>query len=72
MERHFAYSTFSSFHEVLVENPWDKELICQFLSELPKPLHTYANYFEWKSAIPPVRLKADLPLGKSHLKHFTC
>ncbi|NXU75917.1 BUB1 kinase, partial [Oreotrochilus melanogaster] len=50
---------------VLVENPWDKELICKFLSELPKPLHTYANYFEWKSALPLIRLKAELPLGSS-------
>ncbi|KAM9017275.1 mitotic checkpoint serine/threonine-protein kinase BUB1 [Ara ararauna] len=56
---------------VLVENPWDKELICQFLSELPKPLHTYANYFEWKSAIPPIRLKDDLSLGSSTF-HVDC
>uniref|UniRef100_A0A8C6IXV5 Uncharacterized protein n=1 Tax=Melopsittacus undulatus TaxID=13146 RepID=A0A8C6IXV5_MELUD len=55
----------------LVENPWDKELICQFLSELPKPLHTYANYFECKSAIPPIRLKADIPLGSSTF-HVDC
>ncbi|NXF78830.1 BUB1 kinase, partial [Sclerurus mexicanus] len=51
--------------ELLVENPWDKELICKFLSELPKPLHTYANYFEWKSALPLITLKAELPLGSS-------
>ncbi|XP_030303429.1 mitotic checkpoint serine/threonine-protein kinase BUB1 isoform X2 [Calypte anna] len=50
---------------VLVENPWDKELICKFLSELPKPLHTYANCFEWKSALPLIRLKAELSLGSS-------
>uniref|UniRef100_A0A672TR57 BUB1 mitotic checkpoint serine/threonine kinase n=1 Tax=Strigops habroptila TaxID=2489341 RepID=A0A672TR57_STRHB len=56
---------------VLVENPWDKELVCQFLSELPKPLHTYANYFEWKSAIPSIRLKAELSLGSSSF-HVDC
>uniref|UniRef100_A0A6G1RVW5 BUB1 mitotic checkpoint serine/threonine kinase n=1 Tax=Hypotaenidia okinawae TaxID=2861861 RepID=A0A6G1RVW5_9GRUI len=55
----------------LVENPWDKELICKFLSELPKPLHTYANYFEWKSALPSVRLKTELPLGSTSF-HVDC
>ncbi|XP_009981134.1 PREDICTED: mitotic checkpoint serine/threonine-protein kinase BUB1, partial [Tauraco erythrolophus] len=56
---------------VLVENPWDKELICKFLSELPKPLHTYANYFEWKSALPSIKLKTQLPLGSSSF-HVDC
>ncbi|XP_010165139.1 mitotic checkpoint serine/threonine-protein kinase BUB1, partial [Antrostomus carolinensis] len=56
---------------VLVENPWDKELICKFLSELPKPLHTYANYFEWKSILPSIRLKAEFPLGSSSF-HVDC
>ncbi|NWX41016.1 BUB1 kinase, partial [Steatornis caripensis] len=56
---------------VLVENPWDKELISKFLSELPKPLHTYANYFEWKSTLPSIRLKAELPLGSSSF-HVDC
>ncbi|KAF1578870.1 Mitotic checkpoint serine/threonine-protein kinase BUB1, partial [Eudyptes moseleyi] len=55
----------------LVENPWDKELICKFLSELPKPLRTYANYFEWKSTLPPIKLKAELPLGSSSF-HVDC
>ncbi|NXL94393.1 BUB1 kinase, partial [Alectura lathami] len=48
---------------VLVENPWDKELICKFLSELPKPLNTYTNYFEWKSALPSIKVKAELSFG---------
>ncbi|XP_065595486.1 mitotic checkpoint serine/threonine-protein kinase BUB1 [Cyrtonyx montezumae] len=48
---------------VLVENPWDKELICKFLSELPKPLSAYANYFEWKSALPAVQVRAELHFG---------
>ncbi|NXY88917.1 BUB1 kinase, partial [Alcedo cyanopectus] len=56
---------------VLVENPWDKELICKLLSELPKPLHAYANYFEWKSSLPPIRLKTQLPLGSSSF-HMDC
>ncbi|KFP78226.1 Mitotic checkpoint serine/threonine-protein kinase BUB1, partial [Apaloderma vittatum] len=56
---------------VLVENPWDKELICKFLSELPKPLHTYANYFQWKSPLPSIRLKAELLLGSSSF-HLDC
>ncbi|NXW89498.1 BUB1 kinase, partial [Alopecoenas beccarii] len=56
---------------VLVENPWDKDLICKFLSELPKPLHTSANYFEWKSPLPPIRLKTVLPLGSSSF-HVDC
>ncbi|NXK04438.1 BUB1 kinase, partial [Herpetotheres cachinnans] len=56
---------------VLVENPWDKELICKFLSELPKTLHTYSNYFEWKSALPPITLKAELRLGSSSF-HVDC
>ncbi|KAJ7425784.1 mitotic checkpoint serine/threonine-protein kinase BUB1 [Willisornis vidua] len=53
---------------VLVENPWDKDLICQFLSELPKPLHSCANYFEWNSALPLITLKAELPLGSSSFR----
>ncbi|KAM6081534.1 mitotic checkpoint serine/threonine-protein kinase BUB1 [Chlamydotis macqueenii] len=56
---------------VLVENPWDKELICKFLSELPKPLHTYANYFEWKSALPFIKLKTELRLGSGSF-HMDC
>ncbi|NXT51100.1 BUB1 kinase, partial [Pluvianellus socialis] len=56
---------------VLVENPWDTELICKFLSELPKPLHTCANYFEWKSILPSIRLKAELSLGSSSF-HVDC
>ncbi|KFW06026.1 Mitotic checkpoint serine/threonine-protein kinase BUB1, partial [Eurypyga helias] len=56
---------------VLVENPWDKELICKFLSQLPKPLCTHANYFEWKSALPSIKLKAELPLGSSSF-HVDC
>ncbi|XP_054678583.1 mitotic checkpoint serine/threonine-protein kinase BUB1 [Grus americana] len=56
---------------VLVENPWDKELICKFLSELPKPLHTCANYFEWKATLPSIRLKAELPLGSTSF-HVDC
>ncbi|XP_027761058.1 mitotic checkpoint serine/threonine-protein kinase BUB1 [Empidonax traillii] len=56
---------------VLVENPWDKELIARFLSELPKPLHTYTNYFEWKFALPLITLKAQLPLGSSSF-HVDC
>ncbi|NWX54938.1 BUB1 kinase, partial [Promerops cafer] len=56
---------------VLVENPWDKELIGKFLSELPKPLHTYANYFEWRSPLPFIKLKAELSLGSSSF-HVDC
>ncbi|NWH87402.1 BUB1 kinase, partial [Aegithalos caudatus] len=56
---------------VLVENPWDKELIGKFLSELPKPLHTYSNYFEWKSPLPFIKLKAELSLGSSSF-HVDC
>uniref|UniRef100_A0A8C0FJ12 BUB1 mitotic checkpoint serine/threonine kinase n=1 Tax=Bubo bubo TaxID=30461 RepID=A0A8C0FJ12_BUBBB len=56
---------------VLVENPWNKELICKFLSELPKPPHTYANYFEWKSTLPSIKLKAELSLGSSSF-HVDC
>ncbi|NWQ72362.1 BUB1 kinase, partial [Neopipo cinnamomea] len=57
--------------QVLVENPWDKELIASFLSELPEPLHTYTNYFEWKSALPLITPKAELPLGSSSF-HVDC
>ncbi|NXT61054.1 BUB1 kinase, partial [Chaetops frenatus] len=56
---------------VLVENPWDKELISKFLSELPKPLHTYPSYFEWKSPLPFIKLKAELSLGSSSF-HVDC
>ncbi|XP_041273127.1 mitotic checkpoint serine/threonine-protein kinase BUB1 [Onychostruthus taczanowskii] len=56
---------------VLVENPWDKELIGKFLLELPKPLHTYANYFEWKSPLPFIKVKAQLSLGSSSF-HVDC
>ncbi|NWV78677.1 BUB1 kinase, partial [Dasyornis broadbenti] len=55
----------------LVENPWDKELIGKLLSELPKPLRTYANYFEWKSPLPFIKLKAELSLGSSSF-HVDC
>ncbi|NXP21821.1 BUB1 kinase, partial [Scytalopus superciliaris] len=58
----------SLFVLLLVENPWDKDLISKFLSELPKPLHTYTNCFEWKSALPPVTLKAEVPLGSSSFR----
>lgn len=66
----FLILKYCSFYEVLVENPWDTELICKFLSELPKPLNTYDNYFEWKSALPTIKLKTELPLGKSYLICF--
>ncbi|NWY91843.1 BUB1 kinase, partial [Loxia curvirostra] len=56
---------------VLVENPWDKELIGKFLSELPKPLHTYANYFEWKSPLPFIKVRAELSLGSTSF-HVDC
>ncbi|KAM7061683.1 mitotic checkpoint serine/threonine-protein kinase BUB1 isoform 2-T2 [Acridotheres tristis] len=56
---------------VLVENPWDKELISKFLSELPKPLNTCPNYFEWKSPLPFIKLKAELSLGPSSF-HVDC
>ncbi|KAL9864774.1 mitotic checkpoint serine/threonine-protein kinase BUB1 isoform 1-T1 [Geothlypis trichas] len=56
---------------VLVENPWDKELIGKFLSELPKPLHTCTNYFEWKSPLPFIKVKAELSLGPSSF-HVDC
>ncbi|NXS61999.1 BUB1 kinase, partial [Brachypteracias leptosomus] len=48
---------------VLVENPWDKELLSKFLSELPKPLHTHPDYHDWKAALPPLRPRAELALG---------
>ncbi|NXG15911.1 BUB1 kinase, partial [Grallaria varia] len=54
--------------QILVENPWDKELIRRFLLELPKPLHTYTNYFECKSSLPLITLKAELPLGSSSFR----
>uniref|UniRef100_A0A8C5UJ44 BUB1 mitotic checkpoint serine/threonine kinase n=1 Tax=Malurus cyaneus samueli TaxID=2593467 RepID=A0A8C5UJ44_9PASS len=53
------------------DNPWDKELIGKFLSELPKPLRSYANYFEWKSPLPFIKLKAELSLGSSSF-HVDC
>ncbi|XP_068796545.1 mitotic checkpoint serine/threonine-protein kinase BUB1 [Struthio camelus] len=58
-------------NSVLVENPWDEELICRFLSKLPKPLSTYANYFEWDSILPSIKLKAELPLGSNSF-HVDC
>ncbi|NXQ56778.1 BUB1 kinase, partial [Anthoscopus minutus] len=56
---------------VLVENPWDKEQISKFLSELPKPLRTHANFFEWKSPLPFIKLKAEFSLGSSSF-HVDC
>ncbi|NXD02293.1 BUB1 kinase, partial [Certhia familiaris] len=64
-------TSWSGTPSVLVENPWDKELICKFLSELPKPLHTYTNYFEWKSSLPFIKLKDVLSLGSSSF-HVDC
>uniref|UniRef100_A0A8C6YL73 BUB1 mitotic checkpoint serine/threonine kinase n=1 Tax=Nothoprocta perdicaria TaxID=30464 RepID=A0A8C6YL73_NOTPE len=58
-------------NSVLVENPWDEKLIRKFLSKLPKPLSTYANYFEWNSALPSIKSKTRLPLG-SNLFHVDC
>ncbi|XP_064366131.1 mitotic checkpoint serine/threonine-protein kinase BUB1 isoform X1 [Dromaius novaehollandiae] len=58
-------------NSVLVEDPWDEELICKFLSKLPKPLSTYANYFEWNSTLPSIKLKTELPLGSNSL-HVDC
>ncbi|NXD14152.1 BUB1 kinase, partial [Nothocercus nigrocapillus] len=57
--------------ELLVENPWDEKLICKFLSKLPKPLSTYANYFEWNSTLPSIKPKTRLQLG-SNLFHVDC
>ncbi|XP_074845314.1 mitotic checkpoint serine/threonine-protein kinase BUB1 [Carettochelys insculpta] len=56
---------------VIVENPWDKDLIHRLLSRLPKPLSTYTNTFEWKSSLPAIKLKTELTLGPKSF-HVDC
>ncbi|XP_075781985.1 mitotic checkpoint serine/threonine-protein kinase BUB1 [Pelodiscus sinensis] len=57
--------------QVIVENPWDEGLIHKLLSRLPKPLSTYSNTFEWKSSLPPIKLKTELILGPKSF-HVDC
>ncbi|XP_069743779.1 mitotic checkpoint serine/threonine-protein kinase BUB1 [Narcine bancroftii] len=48
---------------VIVKNPWDKDLIHELLSNLPKPLSSYSSFMTWQVNMPAVRPKANLHLG---------
>uniref|UniRef100_H3BC50 BUB1 mitotic checkpoint serine/threonine kinase n=1 Tax=Latimeria chalumnae TaxID=7897 RepID=H3BC50_LATCH len=48
---------------VIVDNPWDDDLIKCLLSELPKPLSSCPDCYTWKAKLPAVKPKMALSLG---------
>ncbi|XP_054837495.1 mitotic checkpoint serine/threonine-protein kinase BUB1 [Eublepharis macularius] len=55
----------------VIENPWDDGLIHQLLSEVPKPINTYSNTFEWETNLPVLKPKGQLRLGSTSF-HIDC
>ncbi|XP_069462947.1 mitotic checkpoint serine/threonine-protein kinase BUB1 isoform X2 [Ambystoma mexicanum] len=51
--------------DVIIENPWDEDLLSRLLSGLPKTLSLKSNYWEWPSNLPAVKPKMDLKLGNT-------
>lgn len=49
--------------DIIIENPWDDDLINRLLSRLPKTLSLMPDYYEWPSNLPAVKPKLDLKLG---------
>nr|XP_005993610.1 PREDICTED: mitotic checkpoint serine/threonine-protein kinase BUB1 [Latimeria chalumnae] len=49
--------------DVIVDNPWDDDLIKCLLSELPKPLSSCPDCYTWKAKLPAVKPKMALSLG---------
>ncbi|KAJ1153082.1 hypothetical protein NDU88_005849 [Pleurodeles waltl] len=58
--------------DVIIENPWDDDLINRLLSSLPKTLSLMPDYYEWPSNLPAVKPKLDLKLGNQvfHVDHL--
>ncbi|XP_067841186.1 mitotic checkpoint serine/threonine-protein kinase BUB1 [Heptranchias perlo] len=48
---------------VIIGNPWDKNLISEFLSNLTKPLSSYCSFVNSEDNMPIVRSKINLRLG---------
>ncbi|KAM4695427.1 mitotic checkpoint serine/threonine-protein kinase BUB1 isoform 2-T2 [Discoglossus pictus] len=49
--------------EVLMEDPWDDQLLARLLSELPTQLNSMNNYHEWDTNVPTIKTNIDLKLG---------
>ncbi|KAM9065287.1 mitotic checkpoint serine/threonine-protein kinase BUB1 [Sarcophilus harrisii] len=49
--------------DLIVENPWDNDLIQKFLSRLSTPISSYPNAFEWDYKLPNIKLKSEIQLG---------
>ncbi|XP_075452476.1 mitotic checkpoint serine/threonine-protein kinase BUB1 [Ascaphus truei] len=49
--------------EVIVDNAWDDQLIGRLLSQLPKPLNSLSNYYDWHMNLPAVKPKMVIKLG---------
>nr|KAF6446054.1 BUB1 mitotic checkpoint serine/threonine kinase [Rousettus aegyptiacus] len=49
--------------DLVVENPWDGELILKLLSGLPQPLHSHPDVFEWQCKLPAMKPKTEFQLG---------
>ncbi|XP_072912059.1 mitotic checkpoint serine/threonine-protein kinase BUB1 [Hemitrygon akajei] len=48
---------------VIIKNPWDKNLIDELLSNLTKPLSSYASFKTCKDNMPAVRPRSNIHLG---------
>nr|XP_033795830.1 mitotic checkpoint serine/threonine-protein kinase BUB1 [Geotrypetes seraphini] len=54
--------------DVIVDNPWDEDLINSLLAALPEPLNCLSSYYESNSSLPTVRSKAELLLGTTRFQ----
>ncbi|XP_006899007.1 PREDICTED: mitotic checkpoint serine/threonine-protein kinase BUB1 [Elephantulus edwardii] len=48
---------------LIVENPWDDQLILKLLHGLAKPVTSYPNAFEWHQKLPHLKPKTEFQLG---------
>ncbi|XP_063299736.1 mitotic checkpoint serine/threonine-protein kinase BUB1 [Pelobates fuscus] len=49
--------------QLIIENVWENKLIDRLLSELPKPLSSFPNYFQWQRNLPLIKNKTSVTLG---------
>ncbi|XP_075059851.1 mitotic checkpoint serine/threonine-protein kinase BUB1 isoform X2 [Mixophyes fleayi] len=54
--------------QVIVQNAWDDELIASLLSELPAPLSSLSNFYQWHTNIPFLKPKVKITLGSQLLQ----
>ncbi|XP_053568576.1 mitotic checkpoint serine/threonine-protein kinase BUB1 [Bombina bombina] len=52
-----------STEEIIIENPWDENLIARLLSELPKPINSMSTYHQWNTNLPTFKPKTEIKLG---------